>query len=51
MPIHSLVYCITAGESASINSLKYLILRLKSVMAVGKMEVNNLYKFFLDFLL
>ena len=49
MPIYSVVYYITVGESASTNSLKYLILRLKSVIAVGKTEVSNLYKTFLDF--
>ena len=36
------------GESASINSLKYLMLYFKSIIAAGKIEVNNLYKTFLD---
>ena len=49
MPIYSLVHCTTAGESASINSLKCLVPRLKSAMVAGKMEVSNLYKTFLDF--
>ena len=51
MPIHSLIHCITAGESASINSLKYLVPRLKSVMAAGETEVSDLYKTFQDLLL
>ena len=50
MPIYSLVYCITVGESASTNSLKCLILHFKSIIAVGKMEVSDLYKTFPDFL-
>ena len=51
MPIYSLVHCTTAGESASTDSLKYFILCLKSAMVAGEMEVNNLYKTFLDFFL
>jgi len=51
MPIYSIVYYITAGEFASTNSLKRLILRLISIIAVGKIEVSNLHKPFLDFLL
>ena len=51
MPIRSVVYYITVGESTSTNSLKYLILCLKSVIAVGEIEVSNLYKIFLDLLL
>ena len=51
MPIHSLIHYTTAGEFASTNNLKYFIPRLKSAMAVGKMEANNLYKTFLDLLL
>jgi len=51
MPIRSIVYCITVGESASTNSLKRLVLRLKFIMAVGEIEVSNLYKTFPDFLL
>jgi len=42
-------YCITAGESAGTNSLKRLMPCLGSVMAVGKIEINNLHKTFLDF--
>jgi len=51
MPIYSIAYYITAGESTSTNGLKRLIPRLKSVIAVGKMEISNLYKTFLDLLL
>jgi hypothetical protein len=51
MPIYSIVHHITAGESASINSLKHLILYLRSIIAAGKIKVNNLHKTFLDFLL
>ena len=50
MPIYSVVYYITVGEPTSTNSLKRLILRLKSVIAVGEIEVSNLYKTFLDLL-
>ena len=51
MPIYSVVYYIIVGESTSINSLKRLILYLKSIIAAGKIEVSNLYKTFLDLLL
>ena len=51
MPIYSIVYYITVGESTSTNSLKHLIVRLKSIIAAGKIEVSNLYKTFLDLLL
>jgi hypothetical protein len=51
MPIYSIVYYIIAGESTSTNGLKRLILYLKSIIAVGKIEVSNLYKTFLDLLL
>ena len=51
MPICSIAYYITVGESTSTNSLKRLILYLKSIIAVGKIEVSNLYKTFLDLLL
>ena len=51
MPIHNIVYCTTAGESASTNNLKCLIPHLKSAMAAGKMEASDLYKIFLDLLL
>ena len=51
MPIYSVVYYIIVGESTSTNSLKYLILYLKSIIVVGKIEVSNLYKTFLDLLL
>jgi hypothetical protein len=51
MPIYSVVYYITVGESTSTNGLKYLVLYLKSVIVAGKTEVSNLYKTFLDLLL
>ena len=51
MPIYSVVYYIIVGESTSTNSLKHLILRLKSIIVAGKIEVSNLYNPFLDFLL
>ena len=46
-----MVYNITVGESTSTNGLKHLILRLKSIIVVGKIEVSNLHKTFLDLLL
>ena len=51
MPIRSIAYYTTAGESAGTNGLKRLVLRLKSIMAVGEIEVSNLYKTFPDLLL
>jgi len=51
MPIRNIVYCTTAGESAGTNSLKRLVPRLGSIMAVGETEISNLYKTFLDLLL
>jgi len=51
MPIRSVAYCITVGESAGTNGLKRLIPRLKSIIVVGEIEVSNLYKTFLDLLL
>ena len=51
MPIYSLTHCTTAGESVSINSLKYFVLYFKFIIAAGKIKVNNLYKTFLDLLL
>ena len=51
MPIYSIAYYIMVGESTSTNSLKRLVLRLKSIIAVGEIKVSNLYKTFLDFLL
>jgi len=50
MPIRSVAYCTIVGESTSTNSLKRLVLRLKSIIAVGKIEVSDLYKTFLDLL-
>ena len=46
-----MVYYIIVGESASTDGLKYLILRLKSIIVVGEIEVSDLYKTFPDFLL
>jgi len=51
MPIYSVVYYITVGESTGINSLKCLVLYLKSIMAAGEIEVSDLYETFLDLLL
>jgi len=51
MPIRSIVYYITAGESAGTNSLKRLVPRLESVIAAGKTEISDLYKTFPDLLL
>ena len=46
MPIYSLAYYITVGESASTDNLKYLMLYFKSAMAAGEIEVSDLYKTF-----
>ena len=51
MPIRSIAHYIMAGESAGTNSLKYLMLYLKSAMAVGKTEASDLYKAFLNLFL
>jgi hypothetical protein len=51
MPIRSVAYYITVGESTSTNGSKRLVLCLKSVIAVGEIEVSDLYKAFLDLLL
>jgi hypothetical protein len=51
MPIYSVVYYITAGESTSTNGLKRLMPRLKSIIAAGETEVSNLHETFLDLLL
>ena len=51
MPIHSVAYYIIVGESTSTNCLKRLILYLKSIIVVGKIEISNLYETFLDILL
>ena len=50
MPIYSLAHYIIVGESTSTNSLKHLILRLKSIIAAGEIEASDLYKTFLDLL-
>jgi hypothetical protein len=51
MPICNIVHYITVEESAGTNSLKYLMPRFISIIAVGKIEISDLYKTFLDFLL
>jgi len=51
MPIRSVIYYTIVGESASTNSLKHLVLRLKSIIAASEIEASNLYKTFLDLLL
>ena len=51
MPIHSIVHCIMAGESANTNSLKRLVLYFKFVIVVGKTEASDLYEIFLNLLL
>ena len=51
MPIYSMIYYIIVGESTNTNRLKRLILRLKSIIAAGKIEVSDLYKTFLNILL
>ena len=51
MPIRSIAYYIIVGESTNTNSLKRLMLYLKSIIVVGKIEVSNLHKTFLNLLL
>jgi len=51
MLIRSVAYYITVEKSASTNSLKRLIPRLKSIIAVGEIEISNLYKTFPNLLL
>jgi len=51
MPIRSVAYCITVGESAGTDGSKRLVPRLKSIMAAGEMEASDLHKTFLDLLL
>jgi len=51
MPIYSVAYCITVGESTNTNSLKHLVLRLKSIIVAGEIKVSDLYETFLDLLL
>ena len=50
MPIYSLIYYTIAEEFTNINSLKYVILYLKSIITAGKIKVNNLYNTFLNLL-
>jgi len=47
MPIRNIAHYITVGESTSTNSLKRLMLRLISIIAVGEIEASDLYKTFL----
>ena len=42
---------IKTEEVTNTNSLKRLVLYLKSIIVVGEIEVSNLYKTFLDLLL
>ena len=51
MPICSMVYYTTAGESAGTNGLKRLIPRLRSAIAAGEIETSNLHEIFPDLLL
>jgi hypothetical protein len=51
MPIRSIAYYTTVGESTGTNGLKHLMLRLKSIIAVGETEASNLHETFLDLLL
>ena len=51
MPIYSVAYYIMVEESTSTNGLKRLVLRLGSIIAVGEIEVSDLYKTFLDLFL
>jgi len=51
IPIRSVAHYIIVEESASTNGLKYLMPHLKSVIAVGEIEVSDLYKTFLNLLL
>ena len=51
MPICSVAYYITAGESTSTNSSKRLVLRLKFIIAAGEIEVSDLCEAFPDLLL
>jgi len=51
MPIRSIAYYIIVGESAGTNGLKRLILRLRSTIVAGEIEISNLYKTFSDLLL
>jgi len=51
MPIYSIAHYIIVGEFTSTNGLKRLIPRLIFIIAVGEIEVSDLYKTFLDLLL
>ena len=50
MPIYSIAHYIIVEESTGTNGLKYLMPRLKSIIAAGEIEVSNLYKTFLNLL-
>jgi len=47
MPIYSVAHYITVGESAGINGLKCLMLRLIFVLAISKIEISDLHEIFL----
>ena len=49
IPIHSMAHCIIAKEFISADSLKYLIPHLKSIIVVGEINANDLYKTFFKF--
>ena len=51
MPIRSVAYYTTVGESASTNSSKRLVPRLKSAIVAGETEASDLHETFLDLLL
>ena len=51
MPIRSVAYYIKVGKSTSTNSSKRLVLCLKSIIAVGEIEVSDLYEAFPNLLL
>ena len=46
IPIRSVVYYIMVEESTSTNGLKRLVLCIKFIIAVGKIEVSDLHKTF-----
>jgi hypothetical protein len=51
MPIYSVAHYITVGDSTSTNSSKYLVPRLKFIIAAGKIDISDLYEAFPDLLL
>jgi hypothetical protein len=51
MPIYNMAHYRIVGEFTSTNSLKYLILRLISIIVANEMEISDLYKTLLGLLL